>query len=227
MLLAASGLAVYLGSKKFGYRLVAQYTISGGPFRATRISQIILINKKDKPIALYSVYAIFNGEVRLQLDDFKIPVIIKPFECISLPTQEYSHLSIGNNEFSPEFEKIDIYAEVDETLIKCESTRKPKISMGYREVMIHRCSYNDFVYDESVAYILVYLLDGKMKTAFIAKTGYIGNEWEFSPNFIHGGASPAAIKSFLATEKFIELFETHHILKVQSPGNVIDIESMQ
>lgn len=227
MLLAASGLAIYFGSKKIGHKLVAQYTVSATVFKDTMISHVILTNKKDKPIVLSSIYALFNNEIRLSLDKFETPLIIKPFECVSISIPEYSYLTIDNDRFFPEMLGADIYAETGDKLVKCEAIRKPRIPRSYREVTIHKCSYNDFIYDESVAYILVYIYDGKMRTAFIAESGYIGNEWGFSPNFVRGGASPSSIRSFLMEGKFNTLFETSKILKVESLGNVIDVKDLQ
>lgn len=181
---------------------------------------MVFSNKKDKPVNIYAVYAVFNDGLWLELERCTPPRILKPYESMALTMKPYSKLRVDNAEYKPEFSNATIYIESDDIFIKCESMYRPQLSNNHKKISIYRYSYNDFIYDETVAFILVYVLDKSLKTAFITKTGYIGNEWDFSPNHLRGAATEVNIKSMIHSHGFDSAFSSYVLYRVDALGKL-------
>ena len=95
-----------------------------------------------------------------------------------------------------------IHIETDDKVVKCESRHRPELLYKYDRVSKNTVSQNGFIYDETVAYILVYVLNSNLKTAFIHKSGYIGNEWDFNPNHLGEKATEQNILRMLNAHNF-------------------------
>ncbi|ROQ24859.1 hypothetical protein [Gallaecimonas pentaromativorans] len=220
LLLLSSAFAVYFAYKKIGNKVSAQFSIGSSSFTPMHIREIVLSNKKDKPVNIYAVHAVFHNDLWLELERFSPPKVLRAYESISLSMSPYSCLSVGSDEYDPDFTNANIYIESDEKVIECESRYRSDFLHKYSKISIKRCSYNGFIYDETVSFILVYILDGSLKTAFIHKSGYIGNEWEFTPNHLGEDATALNILSMIKSYKFDSIFNSYSIYKVESLGNV-------
>jgi hypothetical protein len=77
--------------------------------------------------------------------------------------------------------------------------------------------FNGHVFDETVAYIIAYYYQGKSYTAFIAESGIISNEWDFSPNHLGNSVNMGTIRSFINQYGFHGLFSNYECFKVDYP----------
>ena len=220
LLLVSSIFAIYFAYKKIGNKVTAQYSFGSANFTPAHIREVVLSNKKDKPVNIYAVHAVFHNDLWLELDKYSPPKVLKPYESLSLSMNPYSFLSVGSDKYEPDFINAEIYIESDDKVIKCESRYRPELLDKYSKVSVNRCSYNGFVYDETVAYILVYVLDNCLKTAFIHKSGYIGNEWELSPNHLGQNATEQNVLGMIKAHKFDQIFSSHVVYKVKSLGKL-------
>jgi hypothetical protein len=220
LILVSSALGIYFASKKIGQKVSAQYSFGGANFEPVHIKEVVLSNKKDKPVNIYAVHAVFHDDLWLELERCSPPKVLKPYESLSLKMQPYSFLHVGSDEYEPDFMNADIHIESDDKVIKCESRYRPQVLEKYRKVSVSRHSYNGFVYDESVAFILAYVLNGSLRTAFIHESGYIGNEWDLSPNHLGQNATEANIRNMLRIYGFESIFSSYILYRVESPGRL-------
>lgn len=218
LLVIGSCLAIYLGVQKFGSKITAQYTVSDSTYTTQHISNIVLTNKKDKPQSIWAIFALFNKDYQLELDKFNPPLILKPYESISIKLPEYSSLSIGGDEYKPDFfGEVAIYADVGERLLKCSEQNKKDVLSNFKHISKQKIQFNGHVYNHRVTYIIDYLFDGKVSTAFVCG-GFITNEWDFSPNHLgNKEISSRQLESFLKMNGFDKVFSNYHCYKVNYP----------
>lgn len=220
VILVSSGLGIYFAFKKIGHKVSAQYTFGGANFEPIHIKEVVISNKKDKPVNIYTVHAVFHDDLWLELKKCSPTKVLKPYESLALKMKPYSFLNVGSDEYEPDFMNADIYIESDEQVIKCESRYRPQLLDKYRKVSVSRHSYNGFIYDESVAFILAYALNGALKTAFIDESGYIGNEWDLSPNHLGQNATETNIEDMLSAYGFESIFSSYILYRVESSGRL-------
>ncbi|MCF2947978.1 hypothetical protein L0668_07660 [Paraglaciecola aquimarina] len=220
LLLIASVFTIYFAYKKIGNKVTAKYTVGTSSFESERITEVVLSNKRDKPVAIHSIHAVFENDLWLQLDKYSPPEILKPFESIALSTKPYSFLSVGGDKFEPNYLDATIYLLSDEKTIKCDSSITKNILDKYTKISVNTCQYNGFVYDETVAFILVYIINDELKTAFIHSSGYIGNEWGFNPNHLGQEATKNNLFGMLHHYNFNKVFTAFTLYKVISLGKV-------
>ncbi|MFT5760595.1 MAG: hypothetical protein ACI9LM_005382 [Alteromonadaceae bacterium] len=225
LLLVSTAFAIYFAYKKIGNRVTAQYSFGGENFTPFHITEVVLSNKKDKPVNVYAIHAVFHNDLWLELDKCSPPKVLKPYESLSLSMNPYSSLSVGSDKYEPDFMSAEIYIESDDKVIKCESKCRPNLLEKYSKVSVKSCSYNGFVYDETVAYIIVYIIDNSMKTAFIHKSGYIDNEWELSPNHLGQNATDQNVLGMIVANKFDKIFSSHVVYRVNSLGKLEAIKA--
>lgn len=218
VILVSSGFGVYFASKKIGQKVTAQYSVGSTPFQPPHIKEVVLSNKKDKPVNVYSVYAVFNRDLGLKLEGCSPPIVLKPYESLALKMTSHSFLHVGSDKYEPEFSNAKIYIESDDKLIRCESSYRPSLVDKFRTVSVVRHSYNGFVYGDSVAFILCYVLNGSLRTAFIHKSGYIGNEWGLDPNYIGRNLDENSVKVMLRS--FGATFDSCSLYRVESSGSL-------
>lgn len=222
VIMASSGFGLYFASKKVGQKVAAQYRLAATMFQPFQIREVVLSNKKDKPVNIYSVHAVFNGDLWLELEKCSPPKVLKPYESLVLKVRPYSFLQVGNDNYEPEFMSAEIYIESDDKLVRCESRCRPSLVDRFRRVSVVRCSYNGFVYDDSVAFILLYVLDDSLKTAFIHKSGYIGNEWDLTPNHLGPNPNEHSIKVML--HGLVPMFASCELYRVKAVGRLEPVQ---
>lgn len=220
VILVSSGFGIYFAFKKIGQRISAQYSFGASNFEPIHIKEVVLYNKKDKPVNVYAVHAVFHDDLWLELERCSPPKVLKPYESLALKMKPYSFLHVGRDEYEPDFMNAVIHVESDDKVIKCESRYRPQLLDKYRRVSIYRHSYNGFVYDDTVAFILAYVLNGALKTAFIHRSGYIGNEWDFGPNHLGTNATENNIQNMIRNYGFDAIFSSYVLYRVESPGKL-------
>lgn len=186
LILISSAFALYFSFKKIGNNISVNYSISYQTFSAGSIKELVLSNNKDKPVSIFGIYALFENDLALEVKKFSPPIILKPYETIAIFPDKYSNLTVDGDEFHDMFHNVKFIVDSTNGVIHCNRNIKSNLINQYRTITKNTYLYNNFVYDESVSFILDYFFEGDKKTAFISKSGYIGNEWGFSPNHLGG-----------------------------------------
>ncbi|MCZ4337710.1 hypothetical protein [Shewanella colwelliana] len=184
------GLSFYFAYQKLGDRVLVTYAIEGGRTSETRISPLELINKKNKPVSIFSIHAILNKDVVFELVSFNPPLILKPLESLQVTTPKYSASYLGDERYKPDFmmpNKVDIYLITHKNKIKCVTINPPSINAmydfsHYRKARKDTRKFNGKVYNERCKYAVTYRLGPDEKTAFIEDWGFITDDWEFKYN---------------------------------------------
>lgn len=182
--LSASIFTVFFAWKKIGNKVNVTYTVTSEGLSHTRINNIVFQNKKDKPLSIYRIVTVFEKKYSLEIYKNSFPLILKPYESISVVTDEFSHLSLGGDRYFPNFLDVEIYIESDEKIIKCRSRPHETLGFNYRNIYKITNKFNGVVYGDGVSYALVYAVKNISKTAFLHDSGVIRNEWDFSYNAI-------------------------------------------
>lgn len=223
LLISASCFAVYFSIQKFGNKITVQYKFSMGLYSCDRISNVVIANNKDKTINIWSLRAIFDNEYQLELDTFDPPLILKPYESMSLVLPEYSKATIGSDDFQLNcFDRnIKIYMDIGDKLIECCKQEKKGCLQEFTHIDKHSSTFNGHIYNDRVSYILVYLYEGTLYTAFICG-GLITNEWEFTPNYLGDKElSINELKSFIIDNNFDSIFSNYTCYKVDFPSTEV------
>lgn len=221
LVITSSIVALYFTSKKFGNNISVVYTIRSEKTSHTRISNLIFHNKKDKPVSIYKVIAIFDKKYSLEIKACSPPLILKPYESISIETDPFSHLSIEGNRYSPDFWNADIYIESGSKLIKCNSKININFSSKYVQIAKSVKKFNNIVYNDSISYILIYEMNNIQKTAFISHSGFFTKEWDLSYNKIKSTSDtlkPEDIYLFL-NQHFSKIIDSYSLYAIDKKAH--------
>ncbi|WP_198333352.1 hypothetical protein [Psychrobacter aquimaris] len=180
----ASFFAIFFAWRKIGYKVNVTYDITLSGTSEVRISNMVFQNKKDKPLSIYKIVAVFDKSYCLEIHRCSPPLILKPYESISIETEEYSYLSVGEDRYYPELQCAEIYIESDDKIIKCKAKPHKTLAFKYMNVSKTINIFNGVVYTDNVAYILVYAVNNVNKTALLYDSGLILHEWDFHFNGI-------------------------------------------
>ena len=220
----ASAFAIYFACLKIGNKVTARYEVSNGIFFEEYISKIVLANKKDKPVSIWSIHVVFEKDLQLELDKFNPPLVLKPFETTGISLTKYSELHIGSDTFMPRYihRDIKLYADIGDSLLELGSeVRKNSLSV-FSEIAKSTRLFNGHVYNSDVAYFLCYYYDDSEHTAFIDKSGIIGNEWGFRYNNIgKSNPTPKEVEKFLVDAGLSEIFTNYFCVKTEATKDVI------
>lgn len=220
LVVLATSLGLFLSFKKFGNSVSVTYTIEGDSLVAPRISDIVIINHKDKPVSIFSIIAVFDKEISLTLHECKPPLILKSYETLAIKTEPYSSLNINGHPYDPELFNSEIYLETTDMLIKCKSRKKPDLNKSYRRVMKSIKTFNGIVHSDLYKYLLVYKVNGELKTTFIHYSGFFENDWSYTFNTIKvelGKEIEAeAVMNALSQQGLLSFFETYALYEIKS-----------
>jgi len=218
--IVGTSLALYLGWQKIGNKVSAQVKTSMSNFHSEWISNLTIKNERDRPLNIYSVYAVFHNDYKIELDKYQTPKILKPYENLSISLPPYSLLKVGSDIFLPPLNRTEfsIYLDTGHSFIKCKTIEYKNSLNHFKLVSKDIFNYNNHVYTENVAFILSYQYENKILTAFIHKGGYIGNEWGFTPNYIGNNVTEHSIKNMLIAYNFDPVFSHYKIIRVDFPN---------
>lgn len=223
-------ITIILSINKWGNSVIASFTIEYDLLTAPHIDNLILANKKDKPVPIFGIYALFDNEILLQIEECNPPIVLEPFGSVSLRTKPFSSLSIGNHIYEPNYENATIILESVESIIVCKKlVRTLKGNKDYRHVMKHFLTFNGIIHSNSFPYVLVYSMGDEIKTTFIHESGYLENDWNFEFNAI--GLDPdqildeKLINEFLIEYNYAKLFKAYNIHKLTDNGYEIVLSS--
>ena len=216
-----------LASKKLGYKISFRYTYSVGHFTEKYISNVVLTNHKDKNIGIWAIYAVLDKDLVLKLSEFDPPLNLKPYETMGIVLPKYSSLYIGADKYEPKFysEMMEILVDVGDKNVKCEAIEKIDNTSCYKKIQKSIDKFDGHVLNHNVAYIMQYELQGKIRTAFISKSGMIGNEWDFPHIRIENEeVNPKTIKNVLTEFELNQIYSSIICYSVGEHGLEFEFE---
>ena len=216
---------VYFSFQKLTTKVTAEYSISGSTFLENYISDMVLTNKRDKPICIWAIYAVFDKDKLLEMDKFNPPKVLKPYESIGISLPKFTKLYIESDNFEVNynFENTEVYLDIGDKFVKCDSEYRKNSLSHFNKIRKVTFRFGDNVYSENVDFILQYVFQEKTYTAFIHASGFIGNQWSFAPNHLGGNATVKNIESLIENDGFKELFSNYLCYKVNKPSLELEL----
>ena len=186
------GFSLYFAYQKILNKVLVTYSIVSAGVTETRISEISLINKKNKPLTIFSIQAVINKDVIIEVESFKPAIILKPLESMHIDTSPFSSLRMGTDHYKAEYMRpnlVDIYLVTEKKKIKCEVINPPSLSSHFdfnhfKQAVKETRTYNGKVFNDSVKYAIVYNYASEECTAFVGASGHISEDWGFKYNGI-------------------------------------------
>jgi len=183
--------SVYFYIKKIGFNVKSRFNFVSVLGSESRVDNIVLENKKDKSVCIYGLYAVIDDRYFLELENFKEPLILNNNGVLKIDTKPFSSLFLETVRYELSFSsKIKLFLKLDTGYI--QTNKKfcffpKKINKNLRLISKGIFKHNGIVYNSYARYILTYIFDNQMKTAFFSKYGRIYGEWSFHYNKIGKG----------------------------------------
>jgi len=202
---------LYLAWKKLGVKVTASITTRHERAVAPRISDVVLMNLKDKPVTVFAVYAVIDDDIYWELEKFDPPIVLKSLESTRVEMPPYSELWIDSGKFEPDFikGKIDVFLALSHKVVKCKMVTHPNLMhipafKNYRNAPKHTKRLNDIVYNEFAAYAITYSTNSEILTAIVDRAGFICSNWNFHFNMFPSEAmrSREDLKKYLDAAEF-------------------------
>lgn len=169
-----SVIALYFARQKLTKKVLVQYKISFDWSSQTHISTLTITNKRDNTLCIWGIYATIHNDIRIELESFDVPKILKPYEAIMISLPKFSSLTVGNDEYKPNYSIDDtkIYLDIGSKLLQCDIEIKKDLLASHRKANKHIYKFGKHVYNKNVAYILVYFFQEKnIQLLFIKMVG--------------------------------------------------------
>lgn len=184
--------SIYFAWKKIGKSIGVSFSVGTSGFSATRITSIVLTNKKDKPLSIFSAFLLINKDVLVPVEKFDPPIVLKGLEVAQVTTTPFSNYYLGLEPFELTFDIIrdaEFFVVAASGAIRCDILNAHsdysfahKNDMGI--VVKNTSMFNGLVYNEHALFAISYLIDGVQKTALVARSGFIGGDWDLRYNMI-------------------------------------------
>jgi len=186
-------ISLILITRRISHKIEISYSITGSRYTKIRLSNIVLYNKKDRVEVIRKIELIINKMYVFTVVDLKNPKVVKPFECIQFDTEPITEYMIGSEyaDIHSLMKANDFYFNIytNDKIIKYKKPKTKKISKKHlrkleslKIISTIREKYNDVVINESVIFAILYIENGKHKTAFIDDAGFIDGDWNFGFN---------------------------------------------
>jgi len=212
-----AGFSLYFAYQKIWNRVLVTYSIVSERATENRISELSLINKKNKPITIFSIRTVINKDVIIEVESFIPPIILKPLESIHIDTSPFSSLNVGTDRYEADYmspNSVDIYLVTESKKIKCETITPPSLSSyfdfnHFRQATKETRTYNGKVFNDQVKYAIVYNYASKERTAFIGPSGHISEDWGFKYNAIQESSmgSKEDVRDYLVAIGYDKIFD--------------------
>ncbi|MDR2875398.1 MAG: hypothetical protein LBV44_05660 [Methylobacillus sp.] len=216
--------SAYFIWRKIGNSIGVSFSYGMGGFSANRIISIVFTNRKDKPLPIFSAFLLINKDLLIPVEKFNPPLVLRGLEVMQIETSPFSTYYLGNEKFeiTPDvLREAEFYVMSTRGKIRCEIiTTQDSTFYAYRNnigiATKSTSKFNGHVYNDHVLFAISYLIDGKQQTAFVAKSGFIGGEWEFRYNMIPQNAlTEKGILEFIQKCGYDKLFQGMVIDKLQ------------
>ena len=211
------GFSLYFAHQKIGNRVLVTYSINSSIFTENRITNITLINKKNKPVTVFSIQVVINEDIVIEVEKFQPAIIIRPLEHAYIETTPFSSLHIDGCRFKEDYlspKNLKMYLITDKGKLQCLIIPSPDLSTHfdfkhYRNTVKSTRSYNGKVYNDKAKYVIIYRRNSEQHTAFVDETGFIGEEWGYSYNKIPSAymCTKEKAREFLDINGYSKLFQ--------------------
>ena len=122
-------LSAYYFIQKTGNKVSISYGMSSDRYSDLQISTIVISNQKDRTISIWSIDAVLDGKIQFNVHTPKAPIVLKPWESISVTPMKYT--SLENNgetiELNDFLRKIECYVSLENKHINCKKKPRPSI----------------------------------------------------------------------------------------------------
>lgn len=184
--------SIYFAWKKIGNRVGVSFSSGRDGFSATRITSIIFTNKKDKPLPIFSAFLLIHKDTVVPVETFDPPIVLKGLEVMQVTTTPFSSYYLGSDQFELTHDIIrdaEFFIVTSSGAIRCDILNShSNFSYAYKNdislVTKNTSRFNGLVYNEQALFAISYLIDGKQKTALVARSGFIGGDWNLRYNMI-------------------------------------------
>lgn len=218
--------SIYFAWKKIGNKVGVSFSFGGSEFSATRITSIVFTNKKDKPLPIFSAFLLVNKDMVVPVEIFDPPLILKGLEVMQITTSPFSYYCVGSDRLELTFDLIreaEFFVITLSGAIRCDILNThSNFSYAYTNDMCvavkNTWRFNDHVYNEHALFAISYLIDGKQKTALVARSGFIGGDWDLRFNMVpQEMLTKDGIWEFIKQCGYEKLFQGVSIDKLQHP----------
>lgn len=204
-------LTLFLGWKKIGHKVQISYSTLHERLTATRLSDIVITNLKDKPLTVHEIYAVVDRHIILSVHKPHPPLVIKGLESLAVNTDPVSNYYLNEEQYelNPYSAKLfEIYISTHNGIIKCKTANPPSLEYhkkfeGYAVATRNTQNFNGIIYNENAAYAIIYKYEGVTKTAIVDIGGLILTNWPFLPNALssHDIKSEQSVKAALMSSE--------------------------
>lgn len=216
--------SLYFTYRKIFHRVLAFFSYGGDILAADGVRAVTLINRKDRPLTIFELYATVEDSVLLQVEKFSPPLILKPLESIEIHPKPFSAYMLDGEEYRARLgppHKVDIYLVLDRGLLKCKLISQPDVGTMRRLMYFRRATklvrrFNGQVYGFNVIYAICYGSPGNTRTAFVTKAGIIDGDWGLAPNRLQECdlASEATVKAALDSAMLDKVLGAYHVQRL-------------
>jgi hypothetical protein len=192
VLIAMIGLSftIYFAYERFGTKVKATYTFGMTDVLEPQVTSVTLINYKNRPLAIFEIFAVFDGNVVGQLQKFTPPLVLKPLEALSVAIEPCSFYMLGEKQYVLDRTSATIHLALENKTYECkladvsmmmDVVRKKRLAPLTRVENRH----NGDIYGPQVKYVVTYRNGKEIKRAFMTKHGHIaGDDWPFEYNAV-------------------------------------------
>lgn len=187
--LVALPFTIYFAVTKIGTKIDVMITWTSNQTCASGIGSMVLINRKDRHVVVFSAFAIYD-EVIVPISEFRPPIILKALEAIKFDVEPVSRRTVGAEKFNwmmsdRQNNRRTIHLSTSRGLVECGLAHNPEavltaIKQGKKLARSETSTFNGRVYNENVLYAVTYTVDGNVNTAFVLRGGFI--DWNLIPN---------------------------------------------
>jgi hypothetical protein len=217
--------SIYFAWTKIGKNVGVSFSFGGEIFSANRIKTIIFTNRKDKPLPIFSVFLLIHKDVVIPVENFDPPLILKGLEVLQITTSKFSAYCSGSGQFELTTDLIkdaELFLVTSSGALRCEIIYTPSdVSYAFKNdatyLIKNTSRFNGLVYNEDATFAISYFIDGKQRTALVARSGIIGGDWDFHYNKIskellskNGIAEFIKHHGYDSLVKGISIDELHH-----------------
>ncbi|WP_135443111.1 hypothetical protein [Vibrio tasmaniensis] len=176
---------VYFARQRIGDKLTVTYQVRMSRYSDEQITKLVISNRKDKTVSIWSIYAVIENDIKFEVHKPDVPIILKAGESVSIAPEKYSYLTLNGDRFEPKlmFGKMDFYINLGNRVVKCiDEQAKNDVLNSLPTAAQATISLDDHIYNEVVRFILIYYFEGEKNYAYFEDNGFIGHEWNKSPN---------------------------------------------
>lgn len=188
-------ISLILITRRISHKIKLSYSITGSRHTKTRLSNIVLYNKKDRVEVIQKIELVVNKKYIFTVISLEKPQVIKPFECIQFNTEPITEYMLGSEyvDLHNMMRTNDYYFNIytDGKLIRYKKPKIRKVNKRQLKrleklqvISTIREKYNDVVINDTVIFAIIYIENGKHKTGFIDEAGIIDGDWDFGFNVI-------------------------------------------